>query len=204
MTRWSAVTAKTLSRGGANSEHTLTGGADNDVLFGGSDNDTYDFRGSGLGLTYSPMRRAARIDPQSTASKSLAAGRRGKGSETIWASICEHRVVWVDNNDFGGNAIENAWSSTAARRSRSPPASWAVPILELIAGGNADETLDGKGGGDLLFGGGGRDTLLGGQGDDWLTGGAGADTFVFGKDGGADTVTLTSTSGWTICGSTMA
>src|SRR5262249_18199091 len=68
----------------------------------------------------------------------------------------------------------------------------------IIAGGNGDETLDGRGGDDFLFGnnghnellgGDGDDLLAGGRGDDVLTGGTGADTFVFGKSGGADTVT---------------
>lgn|GEM_PF-3649895 len=59
---------------------------------------------------------------------------------------------------------------------------------QLFGGAGAD-LLDGGNGTDQLSGGLGNDRLVGGRGDDVLAGGRGADRFVFGIDGGTDTIT---------------
>ena len=43
-------------------------------------------------------------------------------------------------------------------------------------------------GNDRLFGGAGRDSLSGGVGNDILSGGSGSDIFIFGRNGGRDTI----------------
>ncbi len=68
---------------------------------------------------------------------------------------------------------------------------------DRLYGENGNDTLNGDAGHDLLDGGRGNDVLngqigndflVGGKGDDRLTGGHGRDTFVFGANGGHDTV----------------
>lgn len=68
---------------------------------------------------------------------------------------------------------------------------------DRLFGDNGNDTLNGGAGHDLLAGGRGNDILngevgndflIGGKGDDQLTGGEGRDTFVFGANGGHDTV----------------
>lgn len=69
---------------------------------------------------------------------------------------------------------------------------------DSVDGGDGDDVIYGRDGDDLLTGGAGSDRIIGdagndriyGQaGDDELSGGAGMDIFVFGADGGNDTVT---------------
>jgi Ca2+-binding RTX toxin-like protein len=68
---------------------------------------------------------------------------------------------------------------------------------DTISGGTGDDSLYGNGGNDTLLGGVGNDTLSGvagndvlegGVGNDSLSGGTGNDTYLFGRDGGQDTV----------------
>lgn len=69
--------------------------------------------------------------------------------------------------------------------------------IEVVAGSNFADTLEGSaannnlrggGGADAVFGGGGDDTLWGQAGNDTLTGGSGNDRFVFDAAGGADRI----------------
>jgi len=71
------------------------------------------------------------------------------------------------------------------------------PFADVLYGNEDPDVLYGHPGDDALFGGQDADTLYGGQGadilasghgDDLLAGGLGADTFVFGPQGGRDTV----------------
>ncbi len=59
---------------------------------------------------------------------------------------------------------------------------------DTLNGGIGHDLLDGGRGNDVLNGQIGNDLLVGGKGDDRLTGGDGRDTFVFGAQGGHDTV----------------
>ena len=68
---------------------------------------------------------------------------------------------------------------------------------DVLHGGAGDDLLRGGGGGDVLYGDagddvlrgeGGDDVLAGGAGDDVLVGGGGRDAFMFGIDGGSDTI----------------
>lgn len=59
---------------------------------------------------------------------------------------------------------------------------------DRLQGNGGDDTLRGGYGNDILKGGDGDDILEGGGNDDRLRGDAGRDVFVFGVDGGADTV----------------
>jgi Ca2+-binding RTX toxin-like protein len=72
------------------------------------------------------------------------------------------------------------------------------PLVDLILGTDAANTLTGTSGGDLLYGlggadslngGAGNDTLVGGAGNDTLTGGTGADQFTMLPGDGTDTIT---------------
>ena len=57
-----------------------------------------------------------------------------------------------------------------------------------LDGGSQDDILNGGGNADTLSGGAGVDRLIGATGDDQMTGGAGGDLFVFGRNGGHDTI----------------
>ncbi len=60
--------------------------------------------------------------------------------------------------------------------------------FENLKGSNAADILVGSGSSNQLIGRKGNDTLVGGEGDDTLAGNAGRDVFVFGANGGTDTV----------------
>jgi len=59
---------------------------------------------------------------------------------------------------------------------------------DLLYGGSGDDTLLGGDGNDYLDGGSGDDLLDGGAGNDTLSGGTGNDRYLFGPDGGGDTL----------------
>jgi glucose/arabinose dehydrogenase len=59
---------------------------------------------------------------------------------------------------------------------------------DIIFGGQGADRLFGGEQNDTISGGRGRDVLRGGIGDDSLSGGASADAFIFGQDGGHDTI----------------
>jgi len=59
---------------------------------------------------------------------------------------------------------------------------------DALYGRPGDDALFGGRDSDTLFGGQGADFLVGGHGDDVLAGGLGADTFLFGPQGGHDTI----------------
>jgi serralysin len=65
---------------------------------------------------------------------------------------------------------------------------FAEHSVENITGGRKNDTLSGDFASNVLKGGRGNDTLAGREGDDVLFGNGGRDTFVFGADGGTDTV----------------
>ena len=58
----------------------------------------------------------------------------------------------------------------------------------MLHGLGGNDTLVGGNGSDTLDGGDGRDLLSGGNGADLLSGGGGGDAFLFGHNGGADTI----------------
>ncbi len=76
-------------------------------------------------------------------------------------------------------------------------------IVDVVDGGNGDDTLSGLGGDDVLAGTDGNDVLIGGPGSDLLLGGSGNNLFVWNTGDGNDLIFLSSGSdtlslqGWT-------
>ncbi|WP_371396432.1 calcium-binding protein [Fretibacter rubidus] len=124
----------------------------------------------------------------SSASPSLrVALLQSNGQEIGRAGVSEYIV------DFGASGVyylsvflsQAATFSTAINYSLSATLNETTPTLD---GDNGNNTLQGTDSDDVINGQGGDDVMNGGAGDDALTGGAGADQFVFGRNGGTDTV----------------
>ncbi len=101
----------------------------------------------------------------------------GGGMENI-------RLLGINGNKLIGNDLSNRMTGNLGKNTIE-----GRDGNDTLSGGKGNDSLLGQSGNDVLKGENGRDTLNGGADDDMLTGGAGADTFVFGANGGADTIT---------------
>ena len=108
----------------------------------------------------------------------------GNGNDTLSFKPFKTGVTF-SLNEFG--QLQNV--SAAGPTGLSPAKGWVseVGVLNLI-GGSKGDMLTGDGSANRLTGNKGNDVLAGLGGDDILRGSAGSDIFVFGADGGTDTV----------------
>ena len=136
----------------------LHGRAGNDVLLGGLGRDRLD-GGAGIDRAqYSQAIHGLRADLQAPGTNT----REAAGDTYV---LVENLFGTRFSDVLLGNADNNA-----------------------VYGHLGNDALAGRAGNDVLRGGAGRDALNGGLGNDALFGDANADRFIFGADGGRDTV----------------
>jgi Ca2+-binding RTX toxin-like protein len=183
---------------GGNGDDTLDGGNGNDTLLGGGGSDRYTLRvretgndtiddsggdadvvdlGFPAGFSFLPFQSAARV-----------------GNDLVIVQDADSQVT-IRNHFLAANTIENA----IVNGQQFVLANGNIGGMSggIIAGSDAGELINGRGGDDVLYGNGGRDRIVGGSGDDVIhdgdgrdnmSGGPGADTFVLIKDGDADRI----------------
>lgn len=131
--------------------------------------------------------------------------RAGGDNDIIKVSMLEgfggflvHGSSGTDTLDFGKFTTKVTFSLDAAGQWQnvSNPGDLGTPVsgyfgeisIENLKGGKKNDHLTGDSNSNKLTGGKGADTLVGGEGNDMLIGNGGADIFVFGDNGGTDTV----------------
>lgn len=167
---------------GTEGADTLTGGADNDVLYGFGGNDT--LRG-GAGDDVLAGHAGNDILQGGDGDDYLLGGA---GADTLdggagqdWAAYEDATAgVTVDLNlaaaqNTGGGGTDKLISIENLYGSAYNDTLTGDAHNNVISGGAGDDRLNGGLGDDTLQGGAGADTLDGGDGDDWLVGGAGDD-----------------------------
>jgi Ca2+-binding RTX toxin-like protein len=182
-------------------DNVLKGNAGNDVLIGRDGKDTLD---GGAGFdTASYVGSAAGV--------TISMGNNFTGSGQGDRLISIEKVEGSEHNDVlnGGNSADTLSGLGGDDRISGGNAADTIDggdgndtldggnDNDRIHGGAGNDRVDGGNGNDVLTGGDGNDTIKGGNGndiigggagDDRLEGGNGNDIFVFGEDGGTDTI----------------
>jgi Ca2+-binding RTX toxin-like protein len=137
----------------------LIGGGGNDILWGGSGDDVFKDNGTGTheyhGDSGTNTVSYDGFTNELSVSLSAADNKNGQGGIELYYSI-QNLIGGSGNDSLTGNNLVN-----------------------LLNGGDGNDTLIGGGGNDILLGGNGDDVLNGGTGADQLNGGAGNDTATY-------------------------
>lgn len=200
-------------------DDTLKGSRGDDVLYGGGGDDTLDGKAGddtlygdgeaegGDASTVALDIEAALQDTDTSETLSITLSGLPEGASL--SAGTETDDVWtLESGDLEGLSLtlpqgyaedfEIAVEATANEAGGGTTSSSATIEItysgseagdDTLSGGSGDDVLYGGGGDDSLKGGGGEDILYGGTGDDTLKGQGGEDTFVFGLNGGSDTIT---------------
>ena len=137
---------------GAAGDDTLAGGAGNDSVNGGLGKDVLD-GGAGIDIALFTDKTAA-----------VAVTLRGATNAVVTVGGAAEDMVRNIENVIGGTGHDNLTGDG---------------LVNIIVGGDGNDTLKGAGGNDSLNGGAGIDRLIGGAGGDKLSGGLGGDSFIF-------------------------
>ncbi|UAX95224.1 type I secretion C-terminal target domain-containing protein [Ensifer adhaerens] len=192
-----------VSDGHTTTDNTITGSAQDDVIYGGVGNDTLN-GGNGNDVIYASTGNdkidgGAGVDlldlsdatgpvtftlVQSSSDAFVNLTSVGLGNETY------KNMEGVKGSDFN-DTLNGSSSNDVLMGGAGNDTLYGNDGDDLLFGGIGDDTLYGGNGADTLYGGTGDDTLYGGVGNDLLnggsgsdhmTGGAGADTFVIDSD----------------------
>lgn len=164
---------------GGDGMDTMVGGPGNDQLDGGLGADSM-VGGSGDDLYF--VRDAGDVVVEGT----------GAGHDTVTTSLSTYRL---------GLNVEDvvvAATTTAGKAAVAGTSIFGNAIGNVISGGDGGDTLYGAAGNDTLSGGGGSDRLLGGPGDDFYIVDSMADIVGEADGYGADTVSVTAGTGYSL------
>ncbi|MEY4765847.1 MAG: hypothetical protein RI907_2520, partial [Pseudomonadota bacterium] len=182
----------TAANGG---EGQLVGGTGNDTLSGGNGRDTFVFNaGDGQDLVHADSQDVIQLGAGLNRS-TLQIGKLGAttaNAVTLGFSGSTDRLTLDNAGQWGGLTVQFADGSTlsgsAILAEATKPVEPPKPPNLTLNGTSGKDTLTGGAGNDTLNGLAGNDTLNGGLGDDLLQGGKGDDTYLFGRNGGHDTI----------------
>jgi len=151
---------------GTHSLDTVYGGNGNDTINGGGGDDTF-YGEAGDDLIYG-----------------------GVGNDTIYGGTQYDTIYAGAGNDVvaGDNGRDTVYLE-AGDDVFNDNTQTGTHSLDIVFGGDGNDTINGGGGDDTFSGDAGDDTLTGGIGNDLLSGGTGSDTFLFNDGDGADVVT---------------
>jgi len=148
------------------------------VIQGGSGTDTVDFGKYSVGAVFSLDLASAGQNPGAPGG-ALDTGGKGLVAESSFENIRGSRK----SDDLTGDGNNNVLVGK-----NGGDKLYGLNGNDKLNGGGGNDKLYGGGDKDFLQGGKGGDVLAGGEGDDRLKGQAGRDVFVFGENGGRDTV----------------
>lgn len=177
---------------------TLIGGTGNDSLNGGAGNDVYVFgRSFGQDTLNSYDTTIGKLDTIEFIDGFLPGEIR---ASRLYEDLLLTVVATGDQLKVVGYFQQQGNSANKVEAIRFADGTvWTIDQVEAMAlvstsgddylfGYSTDDSISGGAGDDELWGSSGNDTLDGGQGNDYLNGGAGDDTYLFGRDGGQDTI----------------
>ncbi|MCT4656023.1 MAG: Ig-like domain-containing protein, partial [Cohaesibacter sp.] len=138
-----------------------------ETLLGTSGDDIFDFSSVRF---LAASTTAANLEVSTGAGNDIVFGSYTSLLQTNnYTNVYHHYDLGIGNDQFTGSA--------------------AGAIIDVVDGGNGNDSLDGGLGNDFLSGGFGEDVLIGGAGNDTLTGGSNNDRFEFNIGDGADVIT---------------
>ena len=197
-------------RGGGGDDVLVSGGGLGNNLDGGAGRDTVSYAGATAGVTVDLASGQATISDGFDDLLSIEAvqgsGFNDRLSGTVQADVliggdgADTLVVRGGGDILNGGAgvdvadfedVQGGVNVSLARESLDVIGdSGEIVGVEVVRGGNFEDTLEGAGQSETLMGLNGDDALNGADGDDVLTGGVGRDWFYFsGLQHGADTLT---------------
>ncbi|WP_141397955.1 beta strand repeat-containing protein, partial [Rhizobium phaseoli] len=196
----------------------LDGGAGVDALVGGAGNDTYivdnvsdvvtEAANAGIDTIKTALAsyslasltnvenlvHTGSSDFAGTGNASANAIIGGAGNDTLDGGTGADTLTGGTGNDIyvvdnvGDLVVENAGEGTDTVKTSLASYTLGANVENLIYTGTAAFTGTGNSLDNVITGGSGANRLSGGGGDDILIGGAAADTFVYGANGGIDTI----------------
>ncbi|MBB2688977.1 UNVERIFIED_ORG: Ca2+-binding RTX toxin-like protein [Rhizobium esperanzae] len=196
----------------------LDGGAGVDALVGGAGNDTYivdnvsdvvtEAANAGIDTIKTALAsyslasltnvenlvHTGSSDFAATGNASANAIIGGAGNDTLDGGTGADTLTGGTGNDIyvvdnvGDLVVENAGEGTDTVKTSLASYTLGANVENLIYTGTAAFTGTGNSLDNVITGGSGANRLSGGGGDDILIGGAAADTFVYGANGGIDTI----------------
>jgi Ca2+-binding RTX toxin-like protein len=172
-------------------EGLLIGGTGNDTLTGGTGKDTFSFAaGDGQDLVHADAQDVLQLGAGLSRDK-LVISKLSTTSPDVTLSFTggTDRITLDQVGQWDGLSVKFADGSTLSGSAILAEARKPVQPPNLTFTGTAGkDKLTGGDGNDTLSGLAGNDTLSGGRGDDLLQGGKGDDTYLFGLNGGHDTI----------------
>jgi Ca2+-binding RTX toxin-like protein len=191
-----AGNADTLN--GGEGDDTLNGGDGNDTVNGGEGDDTINYTfgdgadtvDGGAGFDTLNILGTAAADTLRVIFDGTALTTVENGTVTGVESVTADLLAGVDTLNYAGTtaAVTVDLSTGAASGFTS------IAGIEIVSGGDGDDSLSGGAGNDTLNGRAGNDQLSGGLGDDTLAGGSGTDTADYSAAPAAVTVDLGNTA----------
>ena len=204
---------------GGSGADTLIGGTGNDTLDGGGGIDTADYSSATSGVTVDLSNAAAQNTGSSgvdtflnienvtgSAYNDTIIGDSGNnsisggdGADYIDGGAGDDLIQFGNGGDIvhGGDGNDTIDDVNGSQLGNYADTLYGEAGNDSISSGGGADTLFGGDGNDLLRGEDGNDILDGGRGNDTLYGDDGSDLFMFGSNGGMDTMYGGIAGGWT-------